>query len=567
MKGIKCWVLIGLMLSIGSSFYGGAFAPGIYGNFEGTFEDQTTKAVVTNSDWKLTSVAAYFELKLSGRNIEGFDVWTKLGANIDFDATPLSGDFLSTYFASSGILAALKAGNANNFQFKQFEVHIQRVFDLWKDAKANIAFYRGENRTEVNQPYLDFFGDLGDGETKVGLSWDAWGLFGLYFKGFLVDYRSDFKDTNSNPSDPYAYAMGFRTGSTVLKKPFLNIAWGATFGASQYMKTYTISGTYGIASQNFVNQYYYNVFGADVTMNGDIPLVGSYYLFGAFGRSYTPENYPYENNQLIGVTGNSNAMIYVMELKYNRKLEFGTLDLGQIYLGAYLYGRQPNYQTYMGGGGDNNFNETLNFTYSFPVKQIAMNGNMVYYHNYANFDVNKYHIFQVGKITDTSATFKTHLDMNVMFSGGFSFNIAWDKEAGNTYLGSFVPEGIDYLTFSVAGEGTLGKISPQLKIVALGDSAKQLLSSGIEIFLNLSSWLKFYSRFAFVQSAGYWKSGSEVNWWTAFIQFQFYTGNNSKFYLELGDGGHTDSGFVSDRDLINGASFKTKVYCKFEYWY
>lgn len=182
--------------------------------------------------------------------------------------------------------------------------------------------------------------------------------------------------------------------------------------------------------------------------------------------------------------------------------------------------------------------------------------------------MSKYHLWSVGNIVDKSVTFKQNLALNIMFKGGYSFNVKWNKDSGNNYLGKFLPEGVHFLTFSLAGESKLGKLSPQMQFSALGDPEKQVISTGIELFLNLSSWLRFYSRTAYVVSKGYWKSETgNLSWWNAYLRLEMLTGDNSKLALEFGEGGHTSDGFVADVDLIkNGKDFEKKVYMKFEYW-
>lgn len=579
---IKRIIVVGIMLLGFSVAYSGAFSTGMYGNVEGWYQDQSSSSSPTNADWNITGVTTYFEFRLSGLNLAGFNIWSRLGASVDLNNMNVGDNYDPVIHPNFGggnyhyginpDLIDMHITNTNsdiynkNFQLHQFEAHIDKQFPLFK-GKTRLAFYRGEDRTDVGQPYLDFFGGIGDGDTRVGVSWDSYGIAGFYTRGFIVDYRSKYKNVNDSVGDPYAYALGTRVGRNIIKKQFLNLSMGLNFGASQYFRAYGLNNVYG-GDSVATNKYFYNVFGMDASLNGDIPVVGSYYLFGAFGRSYAPQAYGYEYRPGIGFLGNTNALIYTVEFKWNKKFSTKDVEFGHLFLGFLVYGRQPHYETYLGGGGDVKYKENVNLRYNFPYKALSLQGYMEYKHDYTDFDEASYHIWQVNKnkLAGTSVEWKKHLDLNVTFKSGFSLNLAWDKEWGNTYLGSFDTNGVTYLTIVTAGEGKIGRISPQLKVVAVEDTNKILISTGIELLLNLSSWMRFYSRFAYVQSAGYWKAGDEVNWWNAFVQFRFSTGNNSSLTLELGDGGGTDSGFVSDRDLINGSIFQKRMHLRFEYW-
>jgi hypothetical protein len=551
-----------IMLCFSSGFT--AFRAGFYGNLETTFWEADRVGIVTNADWRSTDVKGYMELQLAGLNMEGWNIWSKLGANVDFYGMGMSGKILEPDFSpnyAEGINPGMLQGDANNFKIRQFEAHISKRVPLFK-GHTTFAFFRTQNRTDIGQPYLRFFGDIGDGLTRSGIQWDSYGIAGFFTRGFIIDYRSDYLDQNA--PDRHAYGFGMRVGRQIIRRTFLNLSMGITGGGNQYYKpAVDISDTFSEVT-SVTNRYFYNVIGADMTINGDIPVVGSYYLFGTIGRSYAPEEYPFEYYPGINLLGNTNALVYQAEFKWNREFKTAKIDLGHLFFDTMIRGRQPRFQDYMGSDIENNFYQSWGISYNFPYKAISINFKNDYYHDYI-FDQEKYFIWSAGDVLDESASLRYNLNLNILFRSGFSFNMAWDREVGQTYLGAFVPEGVDYLTFVAAGESPLGRISPEVKIVALGDEEKQLLSSAIEIFLNLSQVVKFYSRFAYIQSAGHWKSGDDVNWWDAFIQLQFHTGPNTRFNLELGDGGGTDN-MSSDVDLINGASFRKRIFLKFEYW-
>jgi len=552
-----------LIIILVCKFYAdGSFSVGIYGNLESTLRDQSSKIITTNADWYITDPKGYIELKLSGLNFEGFNLWSKLGANIEFQKGNLYQ--MNQYFPNVGITNPDTKND--NFTFHQFEAHIQKSFDLSKviqikGSKLNLIFFRSQDRTYIGQPYLDFFGDIFDGDTKTGLQWEAINLWGFNSMGFIIDYRSDLKDLES--ADKFAYAFAIRVNRDIWKSTILNANFGITGGGNQYFLSSLIE-SFGI-KYSLLKNYYYNVLGCDLTINGDNPLIGSYYLFNGIGRSYAPEKYPFEYYPFISLLGNSNSLIWDMEAKWNRKFEFGNIDFGTLYAGFYLHLKQPNFQGFMGASVDNKYIEKIDLTYHFPVKAVSISSYMEYKHNYEM--ASNYHIWEIGNIYDSSVELKRHIDLNIMFKNGFSFNIAYDNQAGLNYLGSFDPEGLNFITLVTKGEGKFGKISPQLKIVALGDTNKQVITTGIEILVNLSSWSQLYSRFGYAQSAGFWKtSEGNLDWWNAFIQLQFKTGDNSKILLELGNGGDTGDGLVSDADLIKGKIFDKKVYFKWEYW-
>jgi hypothetical protein len=128
--------------------------------------------------------------------------------------------------------------------------------------------------------------------------------------------------------------------------------------------------------------------GLDTTINGDLPVIGSYYLFAGIGRSYAPESYPYEYNSLIGLVGNTNSLVYSGEFKWNKKFQIGETDIGHFFLAFNMFGRQPRYKTYMGDSVDDVFNETISATYNFPVKALTLNTRFYYFHRYSNYAEN-----------------------------------------------------------------------------------------------------------------------------------------------------------------------------------
>lgn len=569
-KQIKRALFALFLMMISAKGFSATFSVDLYGNLEATIREQSESSatVVSNADWKADQFSSYFELKFSGANVGGFDIWAKVGGSADFYNSSLNNSYTSHLFDidADGISDEFISGSSENYMLRMYEASASQTANIGS-GETTFTFFRTMDKSDLSQSYLDFYGDIGDGETRTGLSWDGYGILGFSTKGFILDYRSTVDDLDTSTSDKFAYAAAARISRDLVSEDAINFSVGVTGGANQYYKNYVLSGITGSGATTITNEnkYFFNVLGADFIMNGEIPVVGTYYLLGELGRSYCPEEYVYEYRPGIGFLGNTNAMIFVSEFKWNREFEAGDINLGRVYLTLNVYGRQDHYQTYLGGGGDSEYYEMAKLTYHFPYKALSMEGYLEYSHDY-DFTNEQYHLWNVGEISDNSVAYKKHLDFTVLFKSGFSLDIAWDKEIGNNYLGSFDAEGINYLTITAEGETDLGEISPQFKVVALGDPEKQLLSSGISVFLNITDWLKFYSRFAYVQSAGYWKNGDDVNWWNAFVQFQFYSGDNSKAFFELGNGGDTDSGFVSDTALINGAAFENKIYFKYEYW-
>ncbi len=564
-KILSIVVFIFIILTYHKAF-AGAFSMSFYGNIDGEVLGTRVSNITTNARWEGQSYDSYVQLQLSGRDLSGFELWTQIGANVNLSKAVLKNDYVIYPLSTSlGINTNYQGDDANNYLIRQFQAHIQKNFKI-KKGDITLAMYRGQDRTDVSQPYLDFFGDVGDGDTKTGIQWNVNGLLGFTTKGYILDYRSDARDSDPNVADIHAYMFGGRISRNLLKKTYLNILLGVTGGASQYFKTYSVADVFSTTSfGGYTNKYFYNILGADLTLNGSLKVLGDYYFFIGAGRSYAPETYPFEQRSGIAWLGNTNSLMLISDFKWNKSFQVKDIDLGKIFFSAYLSMRQPNYQIYLGGGNENKFQESLFLTYNFPVKAVSLNGRMEYLHDY-EFTNTQYHIWSVGVITDPSVVFKRHLDLNLLLKQGFSFNIAFDNEKGQTYVGDFIPEGVNYLTTTFAGESELGRIAPQFKIVAMGDTNKQLVSSGIEILLNISKTTQFYSRYAYVSSKGYWTKDGDITWWDAFMQLQFRSGNNSRITVEYGNSGGTDNNFVSDKDLINGSSFENKFSFRFEYW-
>jgi hypothetical protein len=81
-----------------------------------------------------------------------------------------------------------------------------------------------------------------------------------------------------------------------------------------------------------------------------------------------------------------------------------------------------------------------------------------------------------GADHDDSVGFSRHLDLLVLFKSGFSFTVAWDTMREN-YLGSFIPKASIISPSKRLGQRTW-VVFAQVKIVALGDTNRQLVSSG-----------------------------------------------------------------------------------------
>jgi hypothetical protein len=565
MKKRFYFLAFGFMLAAVSPLFAGGLNIGMYGNINESLSYLSTNSVVSNASWGVGDANTYFQLKLSGLNFEGFNIYAQLSGYADLYATPISSGTLYNMFNSGyGLNSDISNNNALKIQLEQ--ASIQKRIDFSKTSYINMVFYRGQDQLSIDQPYFSFSGTLGDSLSRTGVRLEAVNLAGFTFKGYLLDFRSDYLDLSS--SDIYDYAVGGRLTRDILKTVWMNLTLGVTAGFSSYFNTTSVSNVVGINPNTTYPQYFYNCLGADISVNGEIPVAGGYYFFLGVGRSYLPADYPYEYSPLISLTGNSNAMILTSEFKWNKAFVYDKLDFGHLFLGAQVFIRQPDFQYYLGGGDNeaSQYREALLLTYQFPVKMFSLNGLLQYRHNY-DFADQQYHIWEMGQITDTSATFNAHGDLNIIFKNGFSFNFAWDNEAGTTYLGKFVTNGINYLTFTLKGESSLGSISPQAKLIAVGDSNKQLLSSGIEVLFNLTSWFKFYSRFAYVSSAGYWKSGSDLDWWDAYMQLQFFPGQNTKLTINVGNGNDTSEGFVSTSSLIEGATYDKTISMTFEYWF
>jgi len=105
------------------------------------------------------------------------------------------------------------------------------------------------------------------------------------------------------------------------------------------------------------------------------------------------------------------------------------------------------------------------------------------------------------------------------------------------------------------------------KIFNLQEPEKTFVGFGIESTVNITSWLKFYTRLGVMR--GYYerlsRSGN-ISWSSFYGELQAYPAANTKVVLRYGNGGDMDKG-IGDFDFVNGAETQNLINIEAEMYF
>ncbi len=528
--------VLGVLLSVVlfSSVSWGFLDMGVYSEFYASYSKWS------DGFWKIDQGAgnlqSYFELKFNGA-YAGWNFWTKAGATVYRGSTS---DSLSSW-----------------------EAHIQKRSE--GKTGYEVVFYMNESRLWLEQPLLSFTGSVGDSSTKAGVYWNLWNYWGLYFKGFLIDYKDDDKITSWGTKHETGFGNRITTS---LNLGDITMNLGTTWIFELYRHNdESITPVWGYET-NRINGLY-RAIGADVSIT--VPLTflpGSSFFFATeVGNSYSPENMSSTYEEDVSrwkmfLRGDDKSYIYKTVLKLGL-----STDLGNFSIDSYIYGAQPNWMSYLGGAGNNWFEEFFQITYMFPIKAIDFKSYIKYSHVY-DWPQEDFHVWGYDKPNfDTDQTLEVGSEVNIEFKKGFRFKVFNQKVEGKDYLQS---KGYwDHLLAEMTVENEFARIKPQFKIYYLGDDERQMTAYGLETLVNITDWLKFYARYALVNGSQVYKSqNGHDSWQNFFGQLQVYPANNTQIFLEYGDGGGTDNDLVNDADLIkNGLESVNKIKLTTKFWF
>ncbi len=437
-----------------------------------------------------------------------------------------------------------------NYDFTFYDLHAKYLKNLSGDSGFEIiSFMRETSYTYLNQPLLgftdegDFWGstdDKGDKGSMNGLYFNAWNIAGFNFaRAFLIS--SGIGGDNES-----RLGAGLR-----VRKDFLK--GGLKIGATGMVFMYD-SGT--DASSTNVN-YFQEGFDIDTSLLGPFSLVYEMGFCHIPGDS-KPDKQP---------------ITFKGELRGNFALFDG--NLGQTGFLASVYYVGEKYSNWRGKGADgepsDRLIERIEWYYNFPLKAIYLKQNLVYSHKLS--DGSKSHLWQYEfDIANTGMYLESYTELYIEFINGFKFKTYYKHVNGGEMHRIGLGGKWNYLLFQLEVENEFAKIKPMVLLLDLGNESLSATVFGAEVLINLTSNIKFYSRFAMVagsEDPSHYKSDSDTrNWSTFFAQLQFLkVFSNTDIYLSFGNGDHTKNDLVHDiNGVLAGSEMEKRFNLSVSFW-
>ena len=508
-----------------------------------------------------------FEINLNAAAAPGVNFWTIFKTG--FGSTYSSGGYISSYLGAY-----------------DFSSHVQ----FWQKWGEAVMFYNEGWRINMYQPLLQFSSDVGT-DKDGGVYSRIPNIFGtgFEFKATLIDYANELveKSVGENKNET---ALVFRISKYDIKDPLGNtLGIGSTGGFLLYQLPRN-TNDWNVYVEDSWKKGQYNVLGLDLSYSGGIPGIRglSFNLSGEVGRSFAPESVSLpvpegwnESDWMLHrfLLGDNESLVY----KFVGKVGYDDpKTIGGVEFTYSVVSLQTNFRQYLGGSVDpasgrqrDYFEQFAQLSYAFPVKFVNVKSYMKYVHNY-DWDVwedskgikhDDYNIwqflFQEKMVSKNPSHYLEWItEIYASFKGGVKFIGELQQYFGRDYLNQIDLEGwFRHLVLSLDFENEFAKIRPMAKLFNLQNiEEKFFLGFGLEITVNILSWVKFYSRLGVMRGNQERVSRSGYIAWTSFFgQLQFYPAGNAKIFLSYGEGNDMNTGLVGDVDFVRGAETDNKI--------
>jgi len=528
--------------------------------------------------WNLSGGSPYgnFEIQAIAAAAPGVNFWSIFKSSVS------GGYVFGGYTADSSYLA--------NYDFAS---HVQ----FWQKWGELVLFYNAGWRVNMYQPLLQFAGGVGTGNNAGihGRFPDFLGS-GFEFKFTLIDYANELLEKSAQEPKNET-ALTFRFSKYDIKEPLLEgtIGVGVTGGFELYqLPRRTNDYDYYVSESWEKGQY--NVLGADFSYSGSLRWVPglSYSFLGEVGRSFAPESAPNvvpdgwtKDDWMLHrfLLGDVDSLVYkvVAKISYDQPKTIGGIEITYSVVAL-----QTNFYQYLGGAADpasgrqrDYFEQFIQFSYAFPVKFVNLKSYMKYVHNYdfpawiddegvLHDDYNIWQFLFQEKMASKNASHYLEWisELYVVFKGGVKGIISFDQYFGRDYLlqiGS--TNWFRHLSFALDFENEFAKIKPMAKVFNLQEAEKTFVGFGIESTVNITSWLKFYTRLGVMR--GYYERVSRsgnTSWSSFYGELQVYPAGNTRVVVRYGNGGDMDRG-IGDFDFVNGAETQNSVNIEAEMYF
>ncbi len=538
----KLIILLGMFLTFSSM----SFADITWnGYFEGGFRlnNQESGTFVTNGVWNVGDISdgRYGRIETSFNFIggNGWTGWTRVNAD-------------------------LMSSTAGNEKLQAWEANFQ-----YRPGGVSLAFTKNQDWTWLGAPSftMNSSGDLGKvSENNVN--------------SIVLETDTKLK-----------WLHGFSTKTVWWANDATENHMGTRISRNYKLFHKKVSGTVGLGYQNIHEQdkypdaYLHNPM-MDMNANiqlGEMSIFAQLEAFTVYQSSQTNSSTPnpmewYGNNDAQGVKG---------QLKFVVPTPVGNFNLnGQVF----TYGKSTDISS-----TKNWYEEYVQLTYSFPAKAMDLEFSVRNGHpNVLNSDAS-YKGTSTTYPTGTNWMWGGHFwnyDANlinagqfleyygkvfVQFKKGIKFftSYLWDAPGVSRIWGtdgsqtSADTNATDTLLFDLQFENTSLKIDLQYRILRLTylDPRFRIDVGGLELTVNLTPQLKYYSRMLLVNSAGQIKgatSGSS-SWWNYFGSLQYSPMDRIHMYLEYGNPDQTDRMTINYATTHNAAELERRLDFKFGY--
>ncbi len=405
----------------------------------------------------------------------------------------------------------------------------------WEKAETHLFF--GQNRFWLNSPLLDVVNadavkhdDYGPRAQGVRLDfWDVYGHSGVAFTSERSDYFTRAYD--AIPESEQAYYPGMTVGDTLASRtddysafrvtgafPGRRGFYGVTYGRKDYIR-YS-DGLYHARPDLDYDQ----VIAADLELAmGEIwsPLsrFGRITWTTEYGRNLSGSLSLLENPRPNGI-----------------KTEIRDFGIGHAFrfVGSYERYGSDFYTDGLAAGDRRDLNDYskwyLEGRYRVPVEAVNITGWVLH----AAPD----HPGLTGYAKSVGTIDEWGIWSYVEFVNGFTGTVEYKVYEDNNGIWPG-------LFFEVTGENRLVKLRAQFGIKDI-DSVYEIQAFAFEANVNLSDNWKFYSRVMNVDE----KTESRQ---TAFMQLRYLGWTGAEFFMEFGNGGHSDE-LVRDGDFVTHGS-------------
>jgi hypothetical protein len=528
--------------------------------------------------WSLNTDSPYgnFEIQANAAAAPGINFWSIFKSSV------------SVGYVSGGYIA-----NSSYLADYDFASHVQ----FWQKWGEMVFFYNESWRINMYQPLLQFSLSVGTGNNGgIHTRLPNFLGSGFEFKFTLIDYANELLEKSAQEPKNET-ALTFRFSRYDIKEPLLDgtLGVGVTGGFELYQLPRN-TNDYDYYVSNSWEKGQYNVLGLDLSYSGSLKWVPglSYSLMGEVGRSFAPENVPNvvpdgwtKDDWMFHrfVLGDVDSLVYKISAKisYDQPKTIGGIEITYSVVSL-----QTNFYQYLGGAADpasgrqrDYFEQFIQLSYAFPVKFVNLKSYMKYTHNY-DFPAwvdsdgvrhDDYNIWQFLLQEKMASKNSSHYlewisELYAVFKGGVKGIITFEQYFGRDYLLQVGPTNwFRHLSFALDFENEFAKLKPMAKIFNLQEPEKTFVGFGIESTVNITSWLKFYTRLGVMR--GYYErvSGSgNISWSSFYGELQVYPAANTRVVLRYGNDVDMDRG-VGDNDFVGGAETQNLIKIEAEMYF